>query len=123
MLASLQHLITIFNDEKIAYARNRKLNCRTERAFEHLDGMTDEYDVIIPEQELNHLTHAETLEFLGLCHRALKPGGLLLVYGLNGANQHWAADVTHYPDPSRLALSCCYDGPLLPPHRGLVVGP
>ena len=32
-------------------------------------------DVIIPEQELNHLTIDETIEFLRLCHASLKPGG------------------------------------------------
>ena len=44
------------------------------------------FDVIIPEQELNHLTLDEQIEFLDLCRRNLKPGGLLIVYGLNGAN-------------------------------------
>ena len=40
----------------------------------------------MPEQELNHLTIAETIEFLQLCHRALKPGGRIVVYAMNGAN-------------------------------------
>jgi 2-polyprenyl-3-methyl-5-hydroxy-6-metoxy-1,4-benzoquinol methylase len=72
--------------EKIACARNRDLNCRTERAFEHLASLEGQYDVIIPEQELNHLTREETLEFLALCRKALRDGGVLVVHGLNGAN-------------------------------------
>jgi 2-polyprenyl-3-methyl-5-hydroxy-6-metoxy-1,4-benzoquinol methylase len=87
--------------DKIAWARKRDLNCRTERAFEHLAELEKEYDVIIPEQELNHLTHAETLEFLALCNRALCDGGLLIVYGLNGANplvgaENLAHNIDHF---------------------------
>jgi SAM-dependent methyltransferase len=41
---------------------------------------------IIPEQELNHLTLDETVEFLALCRRALRPGGRVIVYAMNGAN-------------------------------------
>ena len=72
--------------EKIDYAVQRGLNCRVERAFEFLAAAGEAYDVIIPEQELNHLTHAEMQQFLRLCRARLKPGGLLIVYGLNGAN-------------------------------------
>ena len=38
----------------------------------------------MPEQELNHLTIAETIEFLQLCNLALKPGGRIIVYAMNG---------------------------------------
>jgi 2-polyprenyl-3-methyl-5-hydroxy-6-metoxy-1,4-benzoquinol methylase len=72
--------------EKIEPALRRGLNCRSERAFSFVEQFHDEYDVIIPEQELNHLTTQETIDFLRLCRQALKPGGLLIVYGLNGAN-------------------------------------
>ena len=61
----------------------------------------DPFDVIIPEQELNHLTLDEQLEFLGLCRRNLKPGGLMIVYGLNGANplvgsENLAHNIDHF---------------------------
>ena len=62
------------------------LPCETAEAFAFLEQNRDPFDVIIPEQELNHLTLDEQIEFLGLCRRNLKPGGLLIVYGLNGAN-------------------------------------
>ncbi|HXV77695.1 MAG TPA: class I SAM-dependent methyltransferase [Candidatus Polarisedimenticolaceae bacterium] len=72
--------------DKIGYAERRKLPCRVAEAFPFLESVADAYDLILCEQELNHLTKDETIEFLRLCHRALRPGGGLLVYGLNGAN-------------------------------------
>ncbi len=80
------------DEDKIAFAEKRDLNCRTERAFEHLQGIEGVYDVIIAEQELNHLTHEETIEFLNLSNKALKSDGLILVYGLNGANSLVSAE-------------------------------
>ena len=70
---------------KIAHAQGRQLPCETAEAFPFLEQNGDLFDVIIPEQELNHLTLDEQIEFLGLCRCNLKPGGLLIVYGLNGA--------------------------------------
>lgn len=106
-----QNVLGIDSDpEKINYATRRNLNCRTERAFEHLHGLKGEYDVIIPEQELNHLTHAETLEFLQLCHEALREGGLLVVYGLNGANplvgsENLAHNIDHFYTMTEYSLN------------------
>jgi SAM-dependent methyltransferase len=71
---------------KIEHARRHGLPCDTARAFEFLDGRVAVYDVIVPEQELNHLTLEETIEFLKLCRVALRPGGQVLVYAMNGAN-------------------------------------
>jgi 2-polyprenyl-3-methyl-5-hydroxy-6-metoxy-1,4-benzoquinol methylase len=71
---------------KIEHARRRGLPCDTARAFEFLEGRTATWDVIVPEQELNHLTLDETLEFLRLCRTALRPGGQVVVYAMNGAN-------------------------------------
>ena len=82
-----QHVTGIDSDaDKIEYAKRRKLNCRVEFAFPFLQQQVEQFDVIIPEQELNHLTHEEMIVFLKLCWRSLKPHGLLIVYGLNGAN-------------------------------------
>jgi SAM-dependent methyltransferase len=73
--------------DKIAYAEKRKLNCRVAYAFDFLEDSADaSYDVIFAEQELNHLTKPEILEFLGLCKRKLKPGGRFICFALNGAN-------------------------------------
>jgi 2-polyprenyl-3-methyl-5-hydroxy-6-metoxy-1,4-benzoquinol methylase len=71
---------------KVAHAEKRGLPCRVAEAFPFLEAKADAYDVIVCEQELNHLTKEETFEFLALCRSALKPGGRLFVYGLNGAN-------------------------------------
>lgn len=72
--------------EKIEYARARNLNCRVAHAFEFLEDATKPFDVIFCEQELNHLTKAEILDFLKLCREKLAPGGRLITHALNGAN-------------------------------------
>jgi SAM-dependent methyltransferase len=73
--------------DKIEWARRRKLNCREGFAFEFLEQSADEsYDLIWLEQEINHLTRLEILDFLSLCRRKLKRGGRLLSFVLNGAN-------------------------------------
>jgi 2-polyprenyl-3-methyl-5-hydroxy-6-metoxy-1,4-benzoquinol methylase len=77
----------IDSDEKmIQMAQSRGLDCRQARAFEFLAESAERYDAIVPEQELNHLTLDETVEFLELCRNRLKPGGTIIAYGLNGAN-------------------------------------
>ncbi len=87
--------------EKIAHARRRQLPCETAHAFAYLEQNREPFDVVVPEQELNHLTLDEQLEFLGLCLRNLKPGGLMIVYGLNGANplvgsENLAHNIDHF---------------------------
>lgn len=72
--------------EKVKFAEQRRMNCKVAEAFPFLEERDAVFDLIICEQELNHLTKDETLTFLSLCRRSLKPGGGLLVYGLNGAN-------------------------------------
>jgi len=72
--------------EKVAHATKRGLPVEVETAFEYLEAHPASFDVIVGEQELNHLTKAEMLDFLGLARNSLRPGGLALVYGLNGAN-------------------------------------
>ncbi len=87
--------------EKIAHARRRQLPCETAHAFAFLEQSHEPFDVIIPEQELNHLTLDEQLEFLSLCLGNLRPGGLMIVYGLNGANplvgsENLAHNIDHF---------------------------
>ena len=72
--------------EKVRYAQKRDLNCSAAEAFPYLQQSETNYDVIIPEQELNHLTLDEQIEFLELCRARLATGGYVFVYGLNGAN-------------------------------------
>jgi 2-polyprenyl-3-methyl-5-hydroxy-6-metoxy-1,4-benzoquinol methylase len=96
------NVVGIDSDEgKITHALARGLECSTARAFEYLAEHEDEFDAIIPEQELNHLTLDEQLEFLALCRRSLREGGMVLVYGLNGANplvasENLAHNIDHF---------------------------
>lgn len=73
--------------DKISYAEKHGLNCRVAHAFDFLeDAGEEEYDVIFCEQEVNHLSKDEILEFLSLCKSRLRPCGLLIFFVLNGAN-------------------------------------
>jgi SAM-dependent methyltransferase len=100
--AGYANVVGIDSDpEKIAHARRRGLPCETAAAFAFVERNREPFDVIVPEQELNHLTLDEQLEFLALCRRNLKPGGLLIVYGLNGANplvgsENLAHNIDHF---------------------------
>ncbi len=88
-----QSVVGIDSDPaKVEHGRKRGLPCEVAEAFPYLSGKRGEFDVIIPEQELNHLTHDETIEFLQLCHAALKPGGRVIVYAMNGANPFVGAE-------------------------------
>jgi 2-polyprenyl-3-methyl-5-hydroxy-6-metoxy-1,4-benzoquinol methylase len=87
--------------EKIAHAVRHNLKCSASQAFAFLTDRPESFDVIIPEQELNHLTLDEQIEFLSLCRRSLRSGGLLFVYGLNGANplvgsENLAHNIDHF---------------------------
>lgn len=87
--------------DKISHAISRKLNCQVAAAFPFLESASDEYDVIIPEQELNHLTLDEMIDFLCLCRSNLTSDGLIVVYGLNGANpmvgsENLAHNIDHF---------------------------
>jgi 2-polyprenyl-3-methyl-5-hydroxy-6-metoxy-1,4-benzoquinol methylase len=72
--------------EKIRHATERNLNCVPDRAFPFLARNQVPYDVIIGEQEINHLTKDEILKFLDLCRRNLSENGILVLHSLNGAN-------------------------------------
>jgi 2-polyprenyl-3-methyl-5-hydroxy-6-metoxy-1,4-benzoquinol methylase len=87
---------------KVEHARRRGLNCEVAQVFPFL-GLHENghYDCIIPEQELNHLTIEETIAFLQMCRRALRPGGTVIVYAMNGANplvgsENLAHNIDHF---------------------------
>lgn len=100
--AGYRHVLGIDSDPaKVAHARGRGLPCETATAFEYLQERHGEFDVVIPEQELNHLTHQETIDFLQLCHQSLRPGGRVIVYAMNGANpmvgaENLAHNIDHF---------------------------
>lgn len=86
---------------KIEFGRKRDLPCEVARGFEYLQDSDELYDVIIPEQELNHLTMAETIPFLRLMRSRLKPNGRTIVYAMNGANplvgsENLAHNIDHF---------------------------
>jgi SAM-dependent methyltransferase len=87
---------------KVEHARRRSLPCEVAQVFPFLAAhQTGEYDCIIPEQELNHLTIDETIAFLDLCRGALRPGGRIIVYAMNGANplvgsENLAHNIDHF---------------------------
>jgi 2-polyprenyl-3-methyl-5-hydroxy-6-metoxy-1,4-benzoquinol methylase len=73
--------------DKIEHARYHGLNCVQARAFEYIEAQDDaSFELIFCEQELNHLTKDEMIEFLRLAHSKLKENGQLICHGLNGAN-------------------------------------
>ena len=72
--------------EKVEYARERKLNCRVEESFPFLENNREQFDLIFCEQEINHLTKDEILQFLKLCWDSLKRDGAVIIHSQNGAN-------------------------------------
>jgi 2-polyprenyl-3-methyl-5-hydroxy-6-metoxy-1,4-benzoquinol methylase len=82
-----QNILGIDSDEKkLEYAQNKNLNCEVANAFDFLENSPQSYDIIIAEQEINHLTKVEILQFLALSWSALKENGILVIHSLNGAN-------------------------------------
>lgn len=95
---------------KVAYGEKRGLACEVAEAFGYLERHRGEYDAIVPEQELNHLTIDETIEFLRLCHAALRPGGRIVVYAMNGANplvgsENLAHNIDHFYNVTEYSLA------------------
>ena len=71
---------------QVKLAREHGHNCEVAEAFPYLEAQVEEYDLIFCEQELNHLTKEEIMEFMDLCMNSMKPGGILVTHALNGAN-------------------------------------
>lgn len=80
------------DSEKVSHAAEKKLNCKTASALDFLESKKDLYDVIVAEQEINHLTKSEILSFLQLCWNNLSDHGMLIVHSLNGSNPITGAD-------------------------------
>ena len=98
-----RHVLGIDSDAgKVEHARQHGLPCSVAEVFPYLAARQGgDFDCIIPEQELNHLTLEETVEFLKLCRAALSPGGTIVVYAMNGANplvgsENLAHNIDHF---------------------------
>jgi SAM-dependent methyltransferase len=108
--------------EKIEHARRHNLECRVAHAFPFVAEHESAFDTIVCEQELNHLTKEEMRHFLGLVHRALVPGGRLIVHGLNrpggAGSEHrplqYVHRVFHPPSAGRSQLRGSPGLPLAP---------
>ncbi len=72
--------------DKVQFAEKHGLNCRVAQAFDFLKESEEMFDLIIAEQEVNHLTKEEILVFLELCREKLQQQGMLVMHSLNGAN-------------------------------------
>jgi 2-polyprenyl-3-methyl-5-hydroxy-6-metoxy-1,4-benzoquinol methylase len=73
-------------ESKVKHAQAHNLDCHNARAFPYLAQRKNEFDAIVCEQEINHLTKEEILVFLRLARESLVPGGTLIVHVLNGGN-------------------------------------
>lgn len=87
--------------EKIKPALEKKLNCKHAAVFDFLEAAGESYDVIFCEQEINHLSKSEILDFIKLCHLKLNDGGALIIHSLNGANplvgaENLALNIDHF---------------------------
>jgi len=97
-----EHVVGIDSDpEKVAYAKQKGLHAQVAGAFEFLENTDEQYDLIVAEQEINHLTKEEIVTFFRLCGDRLKDGGKIVVHSLNGANpitgpEALAQNVDHY---------------------------
>ena len=109
--AGYRNVLGIDSDiEKVQRAVERGLSCAMASAFAYLEEHPGQFDVVVPEQELNHLTIEETIEFLQTCHHALKPGGQVLVYAINGANplvspEHISHNIDHFYNVTDYSLA------------------
>jgi len=82
-----EHVIGIDSfPAKIEFAKARGLDCRVDRVFRFLEDVTEPFDAIIAEQELNHLTKGEVLGFLDLAREKLRAGGVLIAHSINGTS-------------------------------------
>lgn len=95
--------------EKIRHAEQKGLNCQCDAAFPFLEKNKEPFDLIVAEQELNHLTKEEILVFLKLCAGNLNAEGLLMVHSLNGANpitgsEALAQNIDHYNTLTEISL-------------------
>lgn len=95
--------------EKVALGLGKGLPCAVGSAMTFLAERPESFDVIIPEQELNHLTIDETITFLQVARRALRPNGQILVYAVNGANplvspEHISHNIDHFYNVTEYSL-------------------
>ncbi|MCJ7591043.1 MAG: class I SAM-dependent methyltransferase [Woeseiaceae bacterium] len=95
--------------EKVELAGKRSLNVIVADAMEYLTEKTESYDMIILEQEINHLTKHEFLHVLALVKSRLAAGGSVALNAGNYANpitapDHFGTNIDHYSAWTSLSL-------------------
>lgn len=80
------------NEDWQISASSRGLNWICDDAFGYLDRHPSAFDVIFTENEVNHLTKEEFIDFLQKCRHSLRENGVVLVTSQNGANFITGAD-------------------------------
>lgn len=85
--------------EQIEFARTIHPNVVQANALEFMGGHEEQFDMILAVDLIEHLTKDQILQFLDLSHRALKPGGQLIIQTPNADSPfgtiHAFGDFTH----------------------------
>lgn len=85
--------------EQVELAAARGLNARVADVFEHLEARENVYGAILAIDFVEHFTKDELLRLAAMFHRALRPGGTLILQTPNGAGlfpgQIVHGDLTH----------------------------
>ncbi len=87
--------------EKVAYALRKGFNTEHGNAFDFLEDTEQRFDLIVAEQEINHLTKEEVLILLKRARDRLRDGGRLILNSTNYANpltsiDHFAHNFNHF---------------------------
>jgi len=77
---------------KVVYGKSLGLNVEHENLFDFLEDTKQRFDMIVAEQEINHLTKDEVVVFLTRARRALVADGRLVVNSANYSNPITSAD-------------------------------
>jgi 2-polyprenyl-3-methyl-5-hydroxy-6-metoxy-1,4-benzoquinol methylase len=86
---------------KVKYAQNKKFNIIHGNAFDFLESTEKRFDLIVAEQEINHLTKNELVVFLNRARKCILNGGRLILNSTNYANpltaiDHFAHNFNHF---------------------------
>lgn len=86
---------------KVNYARGKGINVIHGNAFDYLEDTSKLFDLVISEQEVNHLTKEELITFVTRVRKCLKEGGKFIMNATNYANpltaiDHFAHNINHF---------------------------
>jgi 2-polyprenyl-3-methyl-5-hydroxy-6-metoxy-1,4-benzoquinol methylase len=97
------------SEEALAVCREKGFSVRREDARTYLSAQPERFGGIFCSHVIEHMSYEDARAFLGLCHRALRPGGLLLLVTPNPEDICIMADIfwldpTHVRPYPRLLL-------------------